>query len=61
MELIFIAFVGTVGLVIAELRDLLRRRPQIASSKPSAAPRLVARTFADVRTSTDEQRYDNAA
>lgn len=63
MELIFIAFVGTFALMVAELRDLFRRRPSLAAlTKSSAtAPRLVRRTLGDVRASTDEERYDDAA
>jgi hypothetical protein len=63
MELIFIAFVGTLGLVVAELRDLFRRRPSFAAStKLSATPRLVRRALDEVRAaSTDEERYEDAA
>jgi hypothetical protein len=62
MELIVIAYVGTLGLVLAELRDLTRRRRSFAASTEiSAAPRLVTRTLGDVRAPTDEERYQDAA
>jgi hypothetical protein len=62
MELIFIAFVGTFALMVAELRDLFRRWPsQVASTDSSAGPRLVGRTLGDIRAPIDEERYDDAA
>jgi hypothetical protein len=63
MELVLIAFVGTLVIMAVELRDFVRRRhtPSLTSPEPTAVSDLLGQAVARHSVAPVEKIYDTAA